>query len=474
MPKTTILAIDPSGDTLPKVSAAVRPFSTRILWADNFIEGKRLVSEGRPDIILVKNDAPGFEGDPTEILNILDALRLPAQVIVMTDEPDFERAMELVNSGVFSVLALPLSVEKLRGLAKKVFENLSLLNTLVENGRVDGAKELHVYKKLAGNQDLPSLAESVREAASELFDGAPAVLELSEELSSHMVLPETEDPDGEDGMFSFDAENPPQVPETHNVVRELSFKNLALGTLKLSLPPEIAALANDPGRNPERLPGEEGTPADDIAREKAALDELVWAASLHLYQAKRYHDAVRLASKDPLTSLLNRRVFMETLDREFAKAKRHNTPLSLIILDIDHFKNVNDTFGHQTGDSILKWLSGVLSNTIRTGDVLGRIGGEEFAVLLPWTDPEQARKLASRIREALAESPLPTPHKLLRPTVSQGISSLEHFLINSPEDLIYWSDQAMYLAKKEGRDAFRLASEIQPKTRFEETPYVFQ
>jgi diguanylate cyclase len=144
------------------------------------------------------------------------------------------------------------------------------------------------------------------------------------------------------------------------------------------------------------------------------------------------------------------------------------------MLDLDHFKGINDNFGHQAGDEILRWLSGIISKTVRYGDLAFRIGGEEFAVILPWADEEQARILAERLQAALAEDQGLKLAHLVRPTVSQGIATMKHFLIKNPEDLIYWSDQAMYLAKKEGRNTIRLLTDLQDKTNFEDNHYVFQ
>jgi diguanylate cyclase (GGDEF)-like protein len=454
-----MLVIDSKGDTLPKISAAVRPFSSRLMWADSVTEGIRLISEGRPEIILITEDTPDFAKGPMEILSLIDSLKLAAQIIVLTPNPSFDRAMELVGLGVFSVLSLPIDLDKLRVTVRRVLENLSLLNSLVDHSRGDSEKELLIYKRLAKSQELPHLARAIKEAAIELFPEALCELRLAPELASHLALSGSESLSARqsesfaDNLQVDPGNSPIPLPSHRVLTRELRFKSSELGIISLSFP---------------------GKPGLIGKIDKDALDELAWAASLHLYQAKQYHDAVKLASKDPLTSLLNRRVFMESLDREFARAKRHETPMSLIILDIDHFKSVNDTYGHQTGDLVLKWLAGVLSSTARAGDIVGRVGGEEFGIILPWTDPEQARNLAARIKEALSEAAPPTRHEHLRPTISQGISSIEHFLINSPEDLIYWSDQAMYLAKKEGRDTIRLASDIQPKSQFEETRYVFQ
>ncbi|MDR2461290.1 MAG: diguanylate cyclase [Deltaproteobacteria bacterium] len=448
MSKCTVLVVDAMGDNIPKISAAIRPFSSRLMWADNLEEGRRLLTEGRPDLILVSDDTPGLK-DPLEFLELAHCHKLPTQLVVLTRTPDFDEAMDLVAKGVFSVLSIPLNMDKLRTVLRKILENLSLLRTLVIQDRTDSEKELAIHRRLSAAKGLSSLYTAIKEAVCELFVGSTSVLELSEELNAHLqAKSETE----EEEMFSFDKPTKLALP-TYDLVRELNYNNVYLGKLILSFPHP------QDGELPESF---------------EAFEELILASSIHLYQARQYHEAVKLASRDPLTSLVNRRVFMENLDREFARAKRHNTPLSLIMLDIDHFKSVNDTFGHQTGDTVLKWLAQVLTETVRTGDVVGRIGGEEFAIMLPWTDVDQANNLASRIRTALASSMQPTSSNLLKPTISQGIATSEHFLINSSEDLLYWSDQAMYLAKKEGRDTIRLASDLQPKKEFEESSYVFQ
>ncbi|MDR1040803.1 MAG: diguanylate cyclase [Deltaproteobacteria bacterium] len=467
MQTSTILVIDPDGSEMPRVSAAARPFGSRIMWADTMEEGTRLLAEARPDLVLASDAVPGLS-DPRKLLDDISRLKLAAQLVVLSSDPGFDRSMELVSDGVFVVLRKPADESRLRAVIRRVLDGLKLMATLVGRNRTDSERELEIYKRLARTQELEPLVAAVREAGDRLAYGVRTSLALAGELARALASGATpsEGPgspdrtdrleaDSEDGMFAFDSGPDPDPPsrDCAAISRELSFRGTALGTLTLSFPdlaPEAAIEAPD------------------------GLDELAWAASLHLYRARQYHEAVRLASHDPLTSLLNRRAFMECLDREFAKAGRHNTPLSLIMLDIDHFKSVNDTFGHQTGDRILRWVAQTMAGTVRTGDIVGRIGGEEFAVLLPWTDQEQARNLAERVRAALASSRLPTKSSLLRPTVSQGISTVDHFLINSPEDLIYWSDQAMYLAKREGRDTVRAASDLRPESNPEEHRYVFQ
>ncbi|MDR2354526.1 MAG: diguanylate cyclase [Deltaproteobacteria bacterium] len=440
MIKKTVLVMDAWGDNITRISAAIRPFACGLLWAENLDEAIKLIQEARPNIIIVADDFPSLPC-PCKLLAILDTLKLPSQIIAMTREPNFTTAMDLVTNGIFAVVSSPVEPEKLRNIVRRVLDNLSLFNSMVSRSPLESEKELAIYKSLAGHQELIPLLDSIRKLTMDLLEGVEAEVELSPELLDRL------DNNADEAMFNFEI---PPLPTQPHLFRELVWKGVCFGKLNISFS------------------------GDPVPIQEEVLDEIVWAASLHLFQAQKFHDAVKLASKDPLTGLFNRRVFMETLDREFAKAKRHNTPLSLLTLDIDHFKSVNDTFGHQTGDRVLKWLAKIIRSTIRVGDIACRVGGEEFAIILPWTEIEQAQNLAARLKEALASSSKPTNLEILRPTVSQGISTLEHFLINSSEDLIYWSDQAMYLAKKEGRNTVRLATDLGTKTKLEDSQYAFQ
>jgi diguanylate cyclase (GGDEF)-like protein len=153
----------------------------------------------------------------------------------------------------------------------------------------------------------------------------------------------------------------------------------------------------------------------------------------------------RLASTDPLTALTNRRTFDEMLTHEAVRASRGMGPLSLILLDVDHFKSFNDTFGHPAGDDVLRQIASAMSGCCRTTDVPARIGGEEFAVLLPGTGTEGAEVLAERIRQAIEAGPWP-----LRPvTASFGIATLGP---TGPQSLIEAADRALYQAKHTGRN----------------------
>ena len=165
-----------------------------------------------------------------------------------------------------------------------------------------------------------------------------------------------------------------------------------------------------------------------------------------LYERK----LVSLAATDPLTSLPNRRSFMAELERTIAEPKRpDDRPGALLMLDIDHFKRVNDTYGHPVGDRVLKHLADVITKVLRREDIAGRLGGEEFAVLLHGTTNESAFGLAERLRRAVCNSPLDCESGLIQITVSIGLAVFDG---TSAERMLACADQALYEAKEGGRN----------------------
>lgn len=159
-----------------------------------------------------------------------------------------------------------------------------------------------------------------------------------------------------------------------------------------------------------------------------------------------------LAHTDSLTGLSNRRHFIDRADAEIARARRYNEPLSLFMIDIDHFKLINDSRGHQTGDLVLQKMATLCRETLREVDLVSRIGGEEFAVLLPETTLEDALLLAERLRQHIAESKLVLEHGLpLQISISVGVTALENNECNL-DTLLSQADTALYAAKNAGRN----------------------
>ncbi|MHB9149318.1 MAG: GGDEF domain-containing protein [Thermoleophilia bacterium] len=173
-------------------------------------------------------------------------------------------------------------------------------------------------------------------------------------------------------------------------------------------------------------------------------------ARFTLYQTNRR--LARLATLDPLTGLVNQCHFVRVLGTELRRGLYENVPVSLLIADLDHFKEVNDTYGHMAGDGVLVSVAQCIRETLRPHDVACRMGGEEFAVILPGATRDEAAAVADRIRGAVAESMAPGFPSV---TVSLGVAAF-------PDDaatvdlLVKRADDAMYVAKRAGRDAVAL------------------
>lgn len=162
-------------------------------------------------------------------------------------------------------------------------------------------------------------------------------------------------------------------------------------------------------------------------------------------------ELTRLATTDPLTGAFNRRYLVEAGSREAERSRRYGTPFSILVIDIDHFKNVNDTFGHAVGDATLQSLTKLCRKMLRGTDCFGRMGGEEFAVLLPQADLLRSHALADRMRVAIERMEIPAPKGPISVSVSIGVAQMSGSETRFDETLIR-ADKALYVAKQTGRN----------------------
>jgi diguanylate cyclase (GGDEF)-like protein len=165
-----------------------------------------------------------------------------------------------------------------------------------------------------------------------------------------------------------------------------------------------------------------------------------------------YHLAIyELVAKDGLTEIFNKRKFEEEIQREFARAQRHQRPLALVIFDLDEFKTINDTYGHLCGDFILKQVASIARDLIRPEQVLARVGGDEFVILAPETSAEGAEALASKIRDRVVSFDHRYGDIKITVSCSFGVAELRKEM-NTPQDLYQAADDALLLSKRSGRN----------------------
>jgi len=187
------------------------------------------------------------------------------------------------------------------------------------------------------------------------------------------------------------------------------------------------------------------------SRQISLVEVMCNQAATSIANAKMHAELERMATTDGLTGLCNHRVFQQKLTEEIKRSERHETPLSLLLTDIDFFKKVNDTYGHPAGDLVLKGVSKILQNEIRDIDVAARYGGEEFVVILPGTDSIGAKNIAERLRKAIMAETFSSDNRTLKITTSIGIATLPADA-QTKEELIEKTDQALYHAKHNGRN----------------------
>jgi len=198
--------------------------------------------------------------------------------------------------------------------------------------------------------------------------------------------------------------------------------------------------------------GVDGFTADD----EAALSTLAGQAAIAVENVLLHGEAKRMSITDPLTGLANFRSMSSTLNSEIERAVRFHRPLGLLMLDLDHFKTVNDTYGHARGDEVLRELSRRVSGQVREVDVFARYGGEEFVLILPETDREGVAAMARRICEVVRATPFHDGGPELQITISVGGASFPEDG-STAEALLRASDEAMYLAKRAGRNGWAMA-----------------
>lgn len=199
---------------------------------------------------------------------------------------------------------------------------------------------------------------------------------------------------------------------------------------------------------------------DRISRKQLAIGDLVQVGATHILRFT-WQDALDEAAhrallenaiRDGLTGAYNRSYFLDQLRKEVSSSMRHRNFLSLAVLDLDHFKDINDTYGHAAGDLVLRHFSRAVTALIRNEDTFGRIGGDEFALLLRQCPEAEAVKVLDRIRASVQKLDLQLASKPVTVTVSVGVTALEVDMVSSDAWLLESADQALYRAKQAGRN----------------------
>jgi diguanylate cyclase (GGDEF)-like protein len=318
----------------------------------------------------------------------------------------------------------------------------------------DEAQRSRFFGQIATTIDLDDAIGSTLQAAAGLPKVDAAVVELDpdgdgdERLLGSIGLDRDEDEDEDDTVRIFTGA--PEPREARAI--ELSYlyrEGQAAGAVHEALGVPLVGRNGPIGwlgvfsRDPEVRFGD-----DDVRR----LEELAERVAPAIENARRFREARQLADLDSLTGLHNRRYFYETLGREVDRAQRYQRRLSLVIVDVDGFKEINDRIGHLAGDAVLAEIADRIRQVVRSADIPCRVGGDEFAVIVPEVEVGKARQLVGRIQRAVSAQPIARAGRV---RVSAGVADIQPN--DSPTSLFERGDESLYAAKHAGKNGLAAA-----------------
>ena len=455
MDKPRILLIDDDNHLRRTLSDILRVNGYDTVIAKDGAEGLALFEQNPINLVLIDLMLPDMPG--LNILERIKADRPTTEAIILTGNASLDTAIEATNRGAFSYLVKPYEIDQLilnvkRAIEKQQAEEKIISNSLELQRINTELKALHeVSLAISREIDLDRLLLEVLHTLVEIeifrFERKGMVFLTGDDglrLISHIGFSEVEMEhcrntrigdclcglavasgeiiiSGNSHTDKHHCISNQCIPPHGHIILPLKTRNTVLGVLALFIQADIEV-------------DEQGI---------KLLTTIAHQIGIAINNAKQYEEAKSFSLHDPLTGLPNRRSLQIQMDKSIETAKRYGEKLSVIMLDIDHFKNYNDMYGHLEGDRMLVKLASILSHEIRNSDYVFRYGGEEFLAILPQTDLNLAWEVAERLRKSVeTEAGI---------TISLGVSSYLEIMLES-EHLINCADSALYKAKQEGRN----------------------
>ncbi len=428
-------------------------------------EAIEAAQEWHPDLILLDLVMPGIGG--VEVCEAVRSMDLPSRpsVVIVSSRDEKSVIADALAKGADDFIVKP--VDELELLAR-IRAQLRIVEFYeeVERDNRDLETILEITTAIGGTLDASQILEVIVDKVADVIGATRCSIVLIADDEEGYVLVSHEDPNVRDLKIDLkkypeirevirtrtplaltDMVNHPLMHEVKGLIKELEstsilvvpivFKERVLGTLFLR------ARRRDGG----------------FSKREVEFCQIVANASCQaLKNAKLYEKVVRekehlreLSITDQLTTLYNHNFFYTRLEEEFERATRYRTDLSLILMDIDDFKRINDCYGHRKGDAVLKEISALIKRSVRKTDLAARYGGEEIAVILPQTPMSGAAEEAERIRRSVeAQGYAGLAGEKI--TVSIGVASYPHEKMRKPEDLVNSADRALYEAKSTGKN----------------------
>ncbi len=487
MKKKTVLVANECKETLDSLHRLFLQEGFDVILEDNGIDTVRKVMSLLPEIVVLSDTLPLMSGYHVcrFLKNNLTTKSIFVIVLISGSNPQ-KKCIDLNNC--FSCVALNdgdqerIVAEVKHKFKESVFvrEDDKVLNEITSVGVEDviaglnnildkKSSEVYMFRALTGLvQNVFSsddLALAVLDIFQEIINYSVAIIVVVEERESNMVMHLHNDVSREE----FTRIKESSIANFKNTLRGFRGTKLHINvlgennvidnndSLNISNPEEIVysrildnAILKKGfviyGNSTCKLDKSHHDLIDDVINEACVIIETSW-----LYN-RLYKNVKNLAITDSLTNIYNHKYILRLVHQEFSRSKRYNHPISVIMFDVDHFKKINDNYGHQIGDEVLKEIGSLTSSTKRNSDEVGRYGGEEFLILLPETDSKEALLFANRLRKTIEEYTLFSMSRSLKITVSMGVATCPSKNVNGAHTFIKCADMALYQAKEQGRN----------------------
>jgi two-component system cell cycle response regulator len=465
--RSKVLIVDDDSVVRKLVMDMLNNWGYEGIEASNGEEALRRVMVDKPDLILLDLIMPDINGFDVcrKLRTEMNVLGTP--IIILTARCERDGILKGFEVGATDYIVKPVEPFELEARIKAhlrikgLYDNESAekkdLATLLEiskavSSTLNSRDVLHTIVKSVGDAIDVDRCSIVRIGSKKgvgyvmtAYDNPDInnlVIDLSKYPEIRSVL------EGKGTVIIEDIQNDPRMVSVKDILKELGFSSLLVVPI-IVREEIIGTFILRSSRTKTSFSTREVRLCQVIANLAASA-----LTNAHLFESVEISNLQleKLAITDGLTGAYNHRHFRTRLDEEFARAGRYGIPLSCIMMDVDHFKNINDSFGHAQGDRILREISDLLKNNVRKIDIVARYGGEEFVVLLPNTNKEGAFIEAERLREAVEAYRYSARDRFMEITISLGVSTFPSLEIVSADDLLGKSDDALYEAKRSGRN----------------------
>ncbi len=456
-----ILIVDDNQAIRSFLKSILRKEKYEILEAENGVVGLQMIKKEHPDLVLLDLVMPKLDGIKVcrTVKNDPELCKIP--ILMTTSRGAKEDVIRGLEAGADDYIVKPYDANELLARVHTFLRAGNLLKQL-EREKRDLMAILDISNTITSTLDSREVLYSIVQKVSQIINVSRcSIVRIDADEEKGYVVASNEDPSiynlaidltkypeiqqvlqTKNAVVIDDVHKDPIVKAVRKTLEEVEIHSLlvlpvimrrnVIGTVLLR-----TALRNRSFEEREVQFCQIVANAAANALINASLFESMELANIHLE---------RLATTDGLTGIFNHRYFYKRLEEEFSRTKRYRIPLSLIMMDLDSFKEINDTYGHRTGDQILKEFAAVLKSIIRKSDLVARYGGDEFIILLPHTDRKGAEAEASRVIKAITEHPFEAMNGTHIIT-SHGISTYPGSRIQKVDDLVRIADQELYKRK---------------------------